>query len=418
MSNSIAPSKSSGTPSESKAKTNRVYLKTPYHGEDENENKFETQENSLTPEKEILHEKILPKIISLAARLLPTISKEMEGNASYIEDYNDVGSIANFKTNNNKNEGMNQSKQNDTDDWYHRASLEFSTPIQPNAREHYDEESGLRLPRAVARAALTESVDAEEPRRVLDWGFSPVSPLPSTQLPPPSPVPSRQIRNFHSPPPSPSMSVENIAAGLGLEYQLKQMEADELLASIQKSHTSSARKRQFSKSNKPDFAPSPPFVPFCDDDDGENDSDEEADDDDDLEKEILRLNDVAASLRTEMQDIRFESLPVFERPTEDQDHQQSPHAWRIPAMSRSQFSLSRSEEAALRLKTFRTYFGTSGSYRDELREEGYITDDSIRALYWALAVVWAVVILLAGHFEFKGMQSWGDVLDWLFQFGI
>lgn len=415
MSDSITPAKSSGTPSASKARTNRVYLKTPYHGEDKNE--FETQENNLSPNKEILHEKILPKIISLAARLLPTVSKEMEGNVSYIEDYNDVGSIANFKTNNNRNEGMNQSKHNDPDDWYDRASLEFSTPIQSNAHEHYDEESGLRLPRAVARAALTESLDSEESRRVLDWGFSPVSPLASTRLPPPSPTPSRQTHIFHSPPPSPSMSVENIAAGLGLEYQLKQMEADELLASIHKSHTSSARKRQFSKKNKPDFAPSPPFVPFCDDD-GENDSDEEADDDDDLEKEILRLNDVAASLRTEMQDIRFESLPVFERSREDQNHQQSPHTWRIPALPRSPFSLSRSEDAALRLKTFRTYFGTSGSYRDELREEGYITDDSIRALYWALAVVWAVVILLAGHFEFKGMQSWGDVLDWLFQFGI
>lgn len=413
MSNSFNPGKygehsgSSGIFSSSKRSSpKRRFLKTDQYQEESDPNMIQSE----TSEKgDGIQSMILPKIISLAARLYPAVAVSIE------EDMNEIPEI--------KESGTThldlKSADLDVDEWYKKAAEALTTPeLKVHASKHVDVESGLRVPSAVARAALSSSGDYH------DWGLSPVSPLPpasaATQVssPPPSMcTPQNQLDRAESP----NISVENIAAGIELEYQLRQKEADELLASIQKSHTpSSRRKRNTTSGLKTPFdasSPSPSFPVSQTEESVDYASEEEEEDDDDLNAEILKLNDVAATLRSEMRDLQFESLPTFQV---SPDIQHRRRRWQFPSFSRSNrpfssISFVSSEEAALQLKTFRTYFGSSGiDYNDQRDGNSYISNESMHALYWALALVWAVVILLAGHFEFNGFNSWNDVMNWLF----
>lgn len=405
MSKSFNPEKL-GEFSRSGSGSRRRFLKTPQFSDDD-----ETRmKNSQTSTKEAgFQNMILPKIISLAARLVPAVARSMGDGLDEIPE---------------SEEKMNhyldlQSNELDADDSYNRAAEGLTTPqLKMQAKENVDVESGLRVPSAIARAALSPKAEFH------DWGQSPVSPFAhasaSTQVSPPSPSVSTPNNHLNHPE-SPNVSVENIAAGIEQEYQLRQREADELLALIIESNTPASKKNRItSPEAKPAFdSPSPPpSLPFAEADETiEYESEGEFDDDDDLNIEMLRLNDVTASLRSEMQGLQFETLPTFQVSPENR---QTRRRWRFPSFPRPNHSLSSisfagSEDAALQLKTFRTYFGSSGiDYNNRRDGVDYISSESMHALYWAIAMVWAVVILLAGHFEFNGFNTWKDVLNWLF----
>ena len=416
MSNSYDPGKygelSDGssnmyTPSETRSRSKKMFLKTDEYQDEYDPNMKESETKAKKGAG--IQSMILPKIISLAARLYPAVAVSIE------EEMNEIPEIEENRSTHLdlKSNGL------DVDEWYNKAAEALTTPdLKLHASKDADVESGLRVPSVVARAALSPSGDFR------DWGLSPVSPLAAASLQLPSPSSDmRTPQNQFDRPESPNISVENIAASIEMEYQLRQKEADELLALIQKSHTPSSRTKRISTPGfKTPFDPSspPPSFPVSQIDesvDYEIEDEEEEDDDDDLNAEILRLNDVAASLRSEMRDLQFESLPTFQV---SPDLQHRRRRWQFPSFPRSTSTLSsisfaNSEETALQLKTFRTYFGSSGiDYSNQRDENSYISSESMHALYWAIAMVWAVVILLAGHFEFNDFNTWNDVINWLF----
>jgi len=231
------------------------------------------------------------------------------------------------------------------------------------------------------------------------------------------------------------LSVDTIAAVLDSEYQLRQKEADALLADIQKGFQDNSNNFESEKDSKMEYS--------HDIEDVENfkvgNDDSYDSDDDDLNMEESRLNDIAASLRTEMQ------LQVMEQ-TKQQELHLMRHQGEEPQSisqsndhrSSSRFSLRSLLSSFLRNddlvhdKTLSVYFGSSGvdpfrhhrhrtSYSTMIHtaeERTILTQEYMQNLYWALALVWAVLILLGRHFQIKGFQSWNDVWDWLLQFGI
>ena len=357
---------------------------------------------------------ILSKIVSLTSHLFPTVANEFEKQAKQIKQ-----TPAEMESNmtNKDSQSMDISKQ-----FFDQHTEGIVTPLAQvgQVRFDYDEESCSRVPTSAARSSTSPPGDFHS-RKTTDWGYSPISPMaPQSQTSPKlnenelngSDMLSPQTVSSHL------SSIDNV--GFDLEDKLLQKEADELLASIKKSRTPSTSYRRKRKTSINRMSSG-----LSQNTDYHSDSDDEYNDDDDLDMELSRLNDVAASLRTEMEELRFESIPMLAC-NEQLESRRSQSTWRFSTPSLKlpfelfSRSVSSGEEAALRMKTFQTYFGSS--FSDQMvrnqGDEEYLADRSIQALYWALAFVWAVVILLAGHFELKGMNSWEDILDWWFQFGM
>jgi len=443
---------------------------------------------------------LFSKIYSLAEHLVSGINDKLRkepkrvrkssksiiigGSSSFTDDWK--SNSRNYR--NNKNEETKQLNDKakkihesaSPDAWYNRAVQGLSTPhrslVTPKNKQHstvydelYDEET---------------SVDYEtnhhhnSTRRYLDWDASPVSPFqqPKSRRPP---------RNFQSwrKPTAISMTLD-----LDREYQLKEKEADELLASIQGNYSPSSRSMtsrccsDFDDDDDHDhFVGDNPTSPVmarfqsftthpntrsneisCNDD-NDNESDDDSYDDDDLNNEMSRLQDISASLRTEMQHVQLSSLPLFQNarinPPQSGISSNStpspPNHWQTSSSSSSLLSrffsfssrFSRNDEDKMtspqhKKQGFNVYSATRGTTthqqqqhlsRDEQRnfhnhknnDDGFFTEDDIRALCWSLALVWAVLLLSACHLKSKSFNNnmsttfWDDGLDWLsFPFGV
>ena len=123
------------------------------------------------------------------------------------------------------------------------------------------------------------------------------------------------------------------------------------------------------------------------------------DDEDDLRGEMNRLRNVVTSLRTDLSNAEVSHAHVIEN-----DRQRSS---RRPLISPNTLT------QAGKLKTWRA-IGKSLSQENYESEERTRVIDSASSLYWAVALIWAIVILLSGHVKYSSeMKSWPDFLSFM-----
>lgn len=120
------------------------------------------------------------------------------------------------------------------------------------------------------------------------------------------------------------------------------------------------------------------------------------DDEDDLRGELNRLRNVVTSLRSDLSNAEVSHRHVIET-----------------NRRRRPFISSNTLAQAAGLKTWRA-IGKSLSQENYDSEERSRVIDSASSLYWAVALVWAIVILLSGHVKFSSeMESWADFLSFM-----
>lgn len=339
---------------------------------------------------ELARRSVLPKVVSLASRLVPAVATEMErGSHSRKMQHEPSGQGSKEQegspgTERLKTTGLYEGNEAD------RAAV--PEPCSPSEAKSAEAE-GLYLPRSAAVAALSEGLK------------------------------KHQEDTEHSPPPQASgvVPVDAIAAGLGPDVALLDMEADALLESIRNealSPSSSGTARHalhemsFRRDSDDNAAEEEESVDWCGEEDDAVQS-YDSDDEDDMGGEIRRLGNVIASLRN---DLRGASIDSMQRDLCAADEEDGTGAPVCPPPGNDSNGGSRlsivwgtaddaANELASHLKTWGVY--------------GTRTGGSHVPLYWAVALIWAIVILLAGHVSFSsmdsdgGLSSWPAVLEWL-----
>uniref|UniRef100_A0A7S1Z4R4 Uncharacterized protein n=1 Tax=Ditylum brightwellii TaxID=49249 RepID=A0A7S1Z4R4_9STRA len=298
---------------------------------------------------EITKRHVIPKVVSLATRLIPAAREEAERLERKI-------STGNFELP-NKADGVSQRSR-----------------LKSTGLEEDDIENGLCvdrkdrvvcLPQSAATAACGADFLNESKEDGADIGY---------------------------------VSVEAIAAGLDCDIALMDIEAEALIESI----------RNVSPSKRYEIKSSSPKSDLSGDaDDNHSVSSLGSLDDDDIGGEVRRLSQSMSRLRLDLANANWDSMREDVQRERLGSHDSSSQA---PSLEHD----NSSRRARALFTTFASQL-TSNNKAWQQVDVNNVSGRSNATLYWSIALLWAVAILIAGRIKFISLEDediWSEIMDW------